>query len=342
MLYNKTNRSNLSPIIKWAGGKEKEIKYIIPNTPSDFKCYYEPFVGGGSVFTSFNANHHYINDKSQELINLYNCIAEKNTYFYKWLNYIIIAWESMLNYVNRQNDYIVLYKKIRDNALSDKEIKAFVKNNIEENKDTLLLIINNFDWHKDDYISELNRNICSKLLRMHKIELERNIMPDKDIYENIETAFMGSLYMYFRKLYNDKNILKTNLPLATALFVFIRNYSYSGMFRYNDKGEFNVPYGGIAYNKKSLKKKKDYYLSSELTEHFGNTTIANLDFEEFFKKFQPNENDFVFLDPPYDSEFSTYAQNQFTKDDQKRLADYLINRCKAKWMMIIKNTPFIY
>ena len=56
------------------------------------------------------------------------------------------------------------------------------------------------------------------------------------------------------------------------------------------------------------------------------------------RKTQPNEQDFVFLDPPYDSEFSTYAQNAFTKEDQERLADYMINECKAKWMMIIKYT----
>lgn len=57
---------------------------------------------------------------------------------------------------------------------------------------------------------------------------------------------------------------------------------------------------------------------------------------------QPQETDFIFLDPPYDSEFSTYANNKFTRDDQKRLADYLLNRCKAKWMMIIKNTDLIF
>jgi Site-specific DNA methylase len=48
-----------------------------------------------------------------------------------------------------------------------------------------------------------------------------------------------------------------------------------------------------------------------------------------------------FLDPPYDSEFSTYANNAFTQNDQIRLADYLKSECRAKWMMVIKNTPLI-
>jgi DNA adenine methylase len=121
-----------------------------------------------------------------------------------------------------------------------------------------------------------------------------------------------------------------------------RNYAYSGMFRYNSGGGFNVPYGGIGYNRKNLAKKVDYLQSKELVEHLSKTTIDNLDFEEFFMKNKPKKDDFIFLDPPYDSEFSTYAQNEFTRDDQARLADYLINHCEANWMMVIKNTEFIY
>jgi len=114
------------------------------------------------------------------------------------------------------------------------------------------------------------------------------------------------------------------------------------MFRYNKSGAFNVPYGGIGYNRKNLAKKVDYLQSKGLVQHLSKTTIDNLDFEEFFAKNKPQKGDFIFLDPPYDSEFSTYAQNEFTRADQARLANYLINSCKANWMMVIKNTDFIY
>jgi len=49
----------------------------------------------------------------------------------------------------------------------------------------------------------------------------------------------------------------------------------------------------------------------------------------------------VFLDPPYDSDFSTYAQNTFGRDEQIRLCDCL-KHTKAKIMLVIKNTEFIY
>ena len=51
--------------------------------------------------------------------------------------------------------------------------------------------------------------------------------------------------------------------------------------------------------------------------------------------------DIIFLDPPYDTEFSTYAKMDFDKHDQIRLANYL-KKTKAKFMLIIKNTEFIY
>ena len=114
------------------------------------------------------------------------------------------------------------------------------------------------------------------------------------------------------------------------------------MFRYNKNGGFNVPYGGIGYNRKNLSKKLDYLKSKRLVQHLSKTTIDNLDFEQFFIKNKPKKDDFIFLDPPYDSEFSTYAQNEFTRDDQARLANYLVNKTKANWMMVIKHTDFIY
>lgn len=50
-----SKRTTLFPIIKWAGGKESELDIIHRYAPESFDTFYEPFVGGGSVFMSFNA-----------------------------------------------------------------------------------------------------------------------------------------------------------------------------------------------------------------------------------------------------------------------------------------------
>lgn len=147
--------------------------------------------------------------------------------------------------------------------------------------------------------------------------------------------------MHLRYLYNKSRTYEIAPGFASAIFFFVRENAYAAMFRYNRQGEFNVPYGGISYNRKDLARKVDYMRSLALQSYLRDTVIENMDFEAFFLKYPPQADDFVFLDPPYDSEFSTYAQNEFTMQDHMRLARYLLESCKAKFMLVIKNTPAI-
>lgn len=124
--------------------------------------------------------------------------------------------------------------------------------------------------------------------------------------------------------------------------VYIHQFAYEGQFRYDKDGKFKTSYGGVGQSKTRLLKKLTYYKSENVREHFSSTHIYNYDFEEFLLKTNPLEKDFIFLDPPYDCEFSTYDGNEFNRNDHKRLADYLLNKCKAKWMLIIDKTDFIY
>ena len=40
----------MKPYLKWAGGKETELKHILPILPTKIERYFEPFVGGGALF----------------------------------------------------------------------------------------------------------------------------------------------------------------------------------------------------------------------------------------------------------------------------------------------------
>lgn len=334
--------SNLSPIIKWPGGKEKELKHIIPNLPQ-FERYFEPFVGGGSVFMGINAKEHYINDFSEELIQLYRYIAETDKDFFGYAEAMDASWVKAEIFFQDNKDLVDVYLGLRSGQIDKDSLKQYIVNFCSSKKDDIESILDDaFRNEKCILCKELETNLFRKMVRMHELEIQKHELPLEDLNDNIETAIKSALYMNYRNLYNDRSIVADNPAMHCALFFFMRNYAYSGMFRYGSKGEFNVPYGGIAYNSKLLKKKLDYYKSKTLLEHFNDTKIFNLDFEDFLKTTQPTKDDFVFLDPPYDSEFSTYAQNAFTKEDQKRLADYMINQCPAKWMMIIKYTDFIY
>lgn len=340
--YNSCDITGLQPIVKWPGGKEKELKYILPNIPQ-FERYFEPFVGGGSVFMAIDAKEHFINDFSSELVNLYKNIATTNDNFFRYVEMIDESWKRALTFFESNKIIVDTYLSYRREELSKDEIKNFINNFCFNKKEEILKIIGDeFNSYSCVLIKEMQANLYRKMLRMRELELMKQILPDKDVLDNLETAIKSAVYMNYRHMYNNKDVAEKNSVLHNALFFFIRNYAYSGMFRYSNKGDFNVPYGGIGYNNKLMSKKVTYYRSKELLDHFINTHIYNLDFEDFLSETKPTERDFVFLDPPYDSEFSTYAQNAFTREDQKRLADYMIYKCKAKWMMIIKNTDFIF
>ena len=327
--------NDLSPIVKWAGGKEQELKYILPNIPNNFVRFIEPFVGGGAVFFSMKNKNMLINDKSSELTTLYNNVKYKNKDFITRLQSLQNAWgglESILD--NNVDVFSTTYSKYKSNKIAKEDLVKNIELFVNDNKTAFERLLNaELLKHYDIFEKELLRNISAKLVRMKDLEEKKGNLPEKDIYDNFECALKGSFYMYIRALYNKYD--------NSEYFYFIREYCYSSMFRYNSNGEFNVPYGGISYNRKNFQRKIDYIKSKELQSHFVKTDIYNLDFEEFLDKVKLTKNDFIFLDPPYDTDFSSYVNNTFDKKDQERLANYLINKCPAKFMLVIKNTEFI-
>ena len=340
----------MNPIIKWAGGKEKELPYIKENLPSNIKRYIEPFVGGGAVYFYLNVKKSIINDKSEELINLYRCIQNNDKEFFSNLTAIYKNWTLLESVV--ENNSIELLKIYRDycadlnNNSESKSIKtkfndkiyAFVIKHSEEFNG---ILSSDFNIEIDNFINEIAKNLISKMNRMYKIEKQKKLMNKKDTLDNIECAFKSAFYMHFRHLYNEAEKLNINISFYTAIFYFIREFCYASMFRYNKNGKFNVPYGGISYNRKEFIKKIEYIDSKKIKEYMEQTEIYCDDFEVFLKEVKPERGDFIFLDPPYDTEFSTYAKNEFAKKDQVRLCEYLKNT-KANIMLIIKNTEFIY
>lgn len=333
----------LSPVLKYPGGKEKELKYILPNLPQKCKRYYEPFVGGGAVYFSLESEEYYINDKSTELINLYSMIKTQNKEFLEKLNAMDHSWTIMEQVIqNHTKELVRVYLEYKNNQMNavqlNEAISEFVFRNAEEFNG---LLKQNFNIAIENFVIELKKSFENKIVRMKKLEAEKGDLQSEDIILNLECAFKNAFYMHFRYLYNHIEELDISVPFATAIYFFVREFCYASMFRYNRQGKFNVPYGGISYNKKSIIKKAQYFVNEQLVDQLKNTVIENMDFEEFFKIHTPQKSDFIFLDPPYDTEFSTYAQNEFGENDQIRLANFLIKQCKAYFMLIIKNTDFI-
>ena len=59
------------PFIKWAGGKQSIAHTLIDFFPTSFETYYEPFLGGGSMFFTLSPQRAVLSDDNQWLIDTY-------------------------------------------------------------------------------------------------------------------------------------------------------------------------------------------------------------------------------------------------------------------------------
>lgn len=178
-----------------------------------------------------------------------------------------------------------------------------------------------------------------------------NINPDKavindvhkeliDFYNSIKLGYSQEIYNFMEDHPNEEaeyykvRSLNNQCELEKAKrFYYLRKTCFRGMLRYNSKGEFNIPFGRYKnYNYEDIKN-KDYENLLQRTQ------IFNKSFEYIFENYNHKDN-FMFLDPPYDSKFTDYGYCVFGREEQKKLAECFKNT-SIKCLMVIGKTDFI-
>ena len=122
-----------------------------------------------------------------------------------------------------------------------------------------------------------------------------------------------NFYYQMRSRFNQLTHLgKSNTTEAAQIFYYLNRTGFNGLCRFNNSGEFNVPFGTyktINY----LTDLSDYQVALKGWE------ITVGDFEDL----KLEQDDFIYADPPYDVQFTKYSQDDFTWDDQVRLIRWL-------------------
>ncbi|MGQ0795741.1 MAG: DNA adenine methylase [Nitrosopumilaceae archaeon] len=101
--------------------------------------------------------------------------------------------------------------------------------------------------------------------------------------------------------------------------IFLNKTCFNGLYRVNSKGKFNVPLG--KYTNPNITNKENLLIVSHVLRS-KNISIKCQDFIKALENAQ--ENDFVYLDPPYQpvsqtSNFTSYTNDNFGYEDQERL-----------------------
>lgn len=329
----------MKPLIKWPGGKGRELAQVYGLIP-DFRRYIEPFFGGGALYFRLQPRRAAINDTAKDLMEFYHMVRTQNPEFKACLLSYAESFHGILEFGRLHASELLDCFALA--AVDPEAARAHLTERMEQWFGQILsLFHHHLVLDEGAFRSELEEGLWDKLVRTVKNHARTPFSPE-DLVENLVTGLASGYYLYFRSVYNDWQLGRRSLSQGqrAANFFFVRENCYGAMFRYNRHGEFNIPYGGMSYNKKDFAAKVDILFQPETAFLFSETQIYCRDFEEFLDAVRPTKDDFLFLDPPYDTEFSEYEGNAFTKLDQARLA-VALSKTPAKFLLIIKNTPYI-
>lgn len=244
----------MKPMIKYRGGKSKEIPHFLKHIPQFSGRYVEPFFGGGAFFFYLEPQKAIINDINSRLMSFYRGVANQ----FELLQNELTEIESI--YTRNRQDFDALKKQNPNKRVEDKN---------------------------------------------------------------------EALYYQIRDMYNGLTASKYS---DAFLYYFINKTAYSGMIRFNAKGEFNVPYG--RYKNFCIDK-----VTRQHSELLKNTEIYNEDYQNIFD--MVNSDDFIFLDPPYDCVFSDYGNEEYREgfnEDAHRLLANNIKKLNCRVLMVIGRT----
>ncbi len=156
-------------------------------------------------------------------------------------------------------------------------------------------------------LSDLNPH----LINFFKYIIKTGSMPDFS-----ETSELD--YYAKRERFNQKIAEKQiNDDEMAQLFYYLNKAGYGGLSRYNKKGFFNVPYRGHISNPKT-----DFSLEQSV---YRDWHFECIDWWEALYLLWSSEweDDFIFIDPPYDNTFNKYMKAGFSWEEQVKLAEFL-------------------
>ncbi len=198
-------------------------------------------------------------------------------------------------------------------SMNTKANKYFI-NDVDINLKQLYVLFKKYD--ANTIINHIKSRIDEYGLA--KERTKRNEFKDKNKIEQYKNA-----YMNFRSYYNThKNVL----DFYTLMF-----YSFSQQFRFNNKGDFNMPCGNDCFSEKN----EEYVKNGCRFYHSDNVHLSNMDFRSIPID-MITDKDFVYLDPPYFNTTATYNESRgWTEKDERDLYKFLENLSghDIKWGM---------
>jgi DNA adenine methylase len=173
-----------------------------------------------------------------------------------------------------------------------------------------------------------------RLVRAYQ-EVRRDWRSVNDELRQLEAGFQAAEDR--SKFYYSVRVLHNRLSPApdSARFIFLMRAGWNGVYRVNQRGEFNVPHGKLDElpglpGESDIRAVAQAFKHVEIRANSWESSISDV-----------KAGDFVFLDPPYFSETRSqlYDKNKpFGIEQHTRLADYLVTLQQRNVQFILTNS----
>lgn len=126
------------------------------------------------------------------------------------------------------------------------------------------------------------------------------------------------VYYSIRKWDREPDWEEVSSVRRTARMIYLNRTCYNGLYRVNQKGQFNVPYG--RYENPTICDEENLRAVSKALQ---GVDLLCTDFEEAVER--ASKGDLIYLDPPYQpvsdtANFTSYTKGGFDESEQRRLA----------------------
>lgn len=169
------------------------------------------------------------------------------------------------------------------------------------------------------------------------IDLYRGIKQCYSEVWDVYSSFPSTKKAYYR--IRDTMANTNDLIFRAARILYLNRTCFKGMWRHNQKGEFNVGYGGE--DRRWVISKDDL---EEVSIRLKAASLECCDFERAIN--QCTEGDFIFIDPPYQPGereliHAHYLYGKFSYSDHLKLANTLrrASERSVRWAMTISSHP---
>lgn len=152
-------------------------------------------------------------------------------------------------------------------------------------------------------------------------------------------------YYKVREIDRSPEYKKLSNTERAARIIYLNKTCYNGLYRVNQAGQFNSPYGRYKnpniVNSPTVKAMNNYFNNN-------NITITSGDYKDTLKKIRAKTKSFVYLDPPYyplssSSSFTGYTDNGFGEEQQKELKNECdkLNKKGIRFLLSNSSCDFI-